>query len=217
MKKEIIPSVYVIAFLIFWTVMAMEPASRHTWFVENIILILFFSILVASHKRFRFSNTSYTLIFVFALLQTIGAHYTYSLVPLDWFTNFFEFERNHFDRIVHFSFGLLMAYPFREFLMRTSKIKNKFWSYYFPIEMAFGTGAMYEIIEWLYAIKSNPQAGNAFLGSQGDIWDAQLDMFLAGVGAALSMLITYIVCLLKKNEKNSMVENVPKEAYIQSF
>lgn len=198
MKKNYIPIFYLVIFMIFWSILAINPISRLTWFVENVILGIFLIILIVSYRWFKFSNLSYTLIFLFAILQTIGAHYTYSLVPMDWFTNFFGFERNHFDRIVHFSFGFLLAFPFREFLLKTSELKNKFWSYYFPVEMALGTGALYEVIEWLYAVNSNPEAGLAFLGSQGDIWDAQTDMFLAGLGAFISMTITFIIYLISK-------------------
>lgn len=191
-----------ITFIIIWVFLAINPIDRHNWFVENVILIIFLLILLSTYHWFKFSNTSYTLIFIFAILQTIGAHYTYSLVPMDWISNLFNFERNNFDRIVHFSFGLLLAFPFREFLIKTSEIKTKFWTYYFPVEMAFGTGAVYEIIEWLYAINSSPEASHAFLGSQGDIWDAQVDMFLAGIGAIVSMFLTYLVYLLIKKKKN---------------
>ena len=162
--------------------------------------MIFLLVLIFTFRWFKFSNISYTLIFIFAILQTIGAHYTYSLVPIDWFTNFFGFERNHFDRIVHFSFGFLLAFPFREFLIKSSELKTQFWTFYFPVEMAFATGAVYEIIEWLYAINSAPEAGHAFLGSQGDMWDAQIDMFLAGIGAIISMLITFIVYVIIKKK-----------------
>ena len=193
---------YLLVFFVFWLVLAINPYSRQTWVVENTILSVFLIILIGSYRWFKFSTISYTLIFLFAILQTIGAHYTYALVPMDWFTNFFGFERNHFDRIVHFSFGLLLAYPFREFLIKTSELKSRFWTYYFPVEMAFGTGAVYEIIEWLYAVNSDPTAGAEFLGSQGDIWDAQVDMCLAGLGAITSMFITFILYLIIKKKNN---------------
>lgn len=187
MKRHATPLICLTLFLIFWAVMSINPYCRHTWFAENILLITFMIILISGYGKFRFSNVSYGLILLFSMLQTIGAHYTYSRVPMDGFTHFFGFERNHFDRIVHFSFGLLLAYPFREFVTRTSELKNKFWSYYFPVEMAFGAGAVFEIFEWYYVIRSSNSAGRAFLGSQGDIWDAQADMLLAGIGAMISM------------------------------
>lgn len=198
MNKNNYPKILLVIFFIFWTILAIEPNFRFMWLVENTILIIFLLILIFSYRYFKFSNTSYTLFFVFAILQTIGAHYTYALVPFDWFTNFFEFERNHYDRVVHFSFGLLLSYPFREFLIRTSNLRTKFWTYYFPIEMAFATGAFYEIIEWFFAVSSDPSAGHAFLGSQGDIWDAQMDMFLAGFGSIITMFIVFIFSKFKK-------------------
>lgn len=198
MKKNNIPISYLIIFLIIWGILAINPYDRYMWFIENTILAIFLIILIVSYKWFKLSNLSYTLIFIFAILQSIGAHYTYALVPMDYFTNFFGFERNHFDRIVHFSFGFLLAYPFRELLLKTSELKTKFWTYYFPVEMAFGTGAFYEIVEWLFAVSSDPEAGSAFLGSQGDIWDAQTDMFLAGLGATISMFITFVFILIAR-------------------
>jgi putative membrane protein len=177
--------------------MSIGPFCRHTWFAENIILITFMTVLISSYGKFRFSNVSYGLILLFSILQTIGAHYTYERVPMGWFTHFFGFERNHYDRIVHFSFGFLLAYPFREFLIKTSGLKNKFWSHYFPVEMALGAGAIFEIIEWFYVARSSNSAGRAFLGSQGDIWDAQADMLMAGIGATISMAICWLIVKTK--------------------
>ena len=118
-----LPLIYLILFLIFWIVLAIDPISRKMWLVENVLLIIFLLVLIFTYKWFKFSNTSYTLILLFSILQTIGAHYTYSLVPFDFITNLFGFERNHFDRLVHFSFGFLLAYPFREFLLRKEELK----------------------------------------------------------------------------------------------
>lgn len=200
--KDKYPIYLLSIFAIIWIILAINPIDRFMWFVENAILLVFLTILISTFKYFRFSNISYTLIFIFAIFQSIGAHYTYSLVPFDFVTNLFGFERNHYDRVIHFSFGLLLSYPFREFVIRTSNLRTKFWTYYFPVEMAFATGAVYEIIEWLFAISSDPSAGHAFLGSQGDVWDAQMDMFLAGMGSIVTMSITYIFTKFKKLDKS---------------
>ncbi len=202
MKKDNLLLIYLVSFSVFWIILALDPLYRYMWFIENVILIICLTGLIVSYKWFKFSTLSYTLILIFIILQTIGAHYTYALVPIDWFTNFFGFERNHYDRIVHFSFGFLLAIPFREFLIKTSEIKNKLWTYYVPVEMVFGTSAVYEIGEWFFAVSSDAEAGHAFLGSQGDVWDAQTDMFLAGLGAVCSMLTIFIIALFYKFKKN---------------
>ncbi|MCA9460481.1 MAG: DUF2238 domain-containing protein, partial [Nanoarchaeota archaeon] len=137
---------------------------------------------------------SYALIFIFLFLHSIGSHYTYSLVPMDWFSNFFEVSRNHFDRIVHFCFGFLLVYPIRELYMRIIGVKG-IWSFLLPINIVMSFSGFYELFEWAVAVIVAPEAGAAFLGSQGDIWDAQKDMALATLGAFITMLIVFIVNL----------------------
>ncbi len=202
MKKNIFSLILLSIFTIIWIFLAINPSYRTPWIVENVILIVFLAILILSYRKFQFSNISYFMIFIFAILQTIGAHYTYAEVPIGfWLQNMFDFSRNHYDRIAHFCFGFLLAYPFREFMNRTSELRTRFWTYYFPVEMAFASGAVYEIIEWLFAVFSGDQnLGDQFLGHQGDIWDAQIDMFLAGIGAMIAMGITYICNCFKKKK-----------------
>lgn len=192
-------------FTVFWLVMAIDPNYRYMWFIENVLMLIFMSVLIFTYKKFKFSNVSYTFFFLFLVLQTIGAHYTYAEVPFGLITDTFGFERNHFDRVVHFSFGFLLVFPFREFFIRTSHMRNKFYSYYVPVEWAFAMGAIYEVIEWAFAVMSDPNAGGAFLGSQGDIWDAQWDMFLAGLGAMITMFFTYLYFeFFRKNSKKRL-------------
>jgi putative membrane protein len=177
-----------IVFVAFGFFMGIGPNYRWMWFVENVLIGIFLIFLIAIYGRFRFSKLSYTLLFLFGILQTTGAHYTYAEVPFGFITELFGFERNHYDRLVHLAFGLLFAIPFREFLVRVRAVREKSkFSYYFPVEAAFAFGALYEIIEWLFAIFSDPSATVAFLGAQGDIWDSQIDMLLAGIGAAITM------------------------------
>lgn len=198
--KKNYPIFLLAVFLIFAIVMGIEPKYRYVWFVENIILLIFIPILIISYKYFKFSNTSYTLIFLFVILQTIGAHYSYAEVPFGFITNLLGFKRNNYDRLVHFMFGFLLAYPIREFFVKTSKIKNKFWSYFVPIMVGFSLGSIYEILEWIAAITIlKPVSSNAalFLGAQGDVWDAQKDMALVGFGFILSVIITFLKSLKK--------------------
>jgi putative membrane protein len=139
---------------------------------------------------------SYTLIFVFLCLHTIGAHYTYSLVPYDeWLTAFtgrsglLGSGRNHFDRLVHFAYGLLLTYPVREVFLRVALVRG-FWGYYLPLDVTMATSMIYELIEWGAAELLGGDLGQAYLGSQGDPWDAQKDMALATLGACIAMLVT---------------------------
>ncbi|MFW6009386.1 MAG: DUF2238 domain-containing protein [Nanoarchaeota archaeon] len=187
-----LPIFYLITFFLVFIVLAISPKYRYMWFIENIIIIITILILICTYKKFRFTNLSYTLFFIYAIIVEIGAHYTYAEVPIHFLVNLFDWQRNHFDRIVHFSYGFLLAIPFSEIFQKTSKIKSNFWIFLVPILIIFTTGAIYEIIECMFAVLSNPNASEAFLGSQGDVWDAQKDMFFAGVGACLSMVIYYI-------------------------
>jgi putative membrane protein len=124
------------------------------------------------------------------ILHVIGSHYTYAEVPFGYtLQEWFNSSRNMYDRLVHFSFGLLLAYPIRELFLRVAKVKG-FWGYYLPLDVTLAFSATYELIEWGTAAIVDPSAGLAFLGSQGDIWDAQKDMLMAGIGAIIAMLVT---------------------------
>lgn len=129
------------------------------------------------------------------ILHVIGSHYTYAEVPFGTtLQHWVGADRNMYDRLVHFCFGFLVAYPVREVFIRISRARG-FWNYYLPIELTLAFSALYEILEWLAAVKVNPEAGLAFLGAQGDVWDAQKDMGLAGLGALLAMAITFAVAM----------------------
>jgi putative membrane protein len=117
-----------------------------------------------------------------------------------WLKEAFHLSRNHFDRIVHFSFGLLMAYPIREIFLRVAHTRG-FWAYYLPLDVTLAFSALYEIVEWLAAAMTNPELGAAYLGTQGDQWDAQKDMGIAAIGALSCMLITVIVRIFLKREE----------------
>lgn len=151
-----------------------------------IVLALFFT-----YKKFQFSNISYVMMFILIYLHTIGGYYTFANVPFDFITNTFGFERNHFDRIAHFSVWFY-AYPFAELLARIYKIKSKFILFFFPLFFIISIAWIYEIIEWIYAEVAWGQAWLDFLGSQWDIWDAQKDM-LADTLWALTALSLYFI------------------------
>ena len=177
-----------------FVVLAIAPHDRKDWMLENALVVLFVGAMVATYRKLTLSRISYFLIFVFLSLHLIGAHYTYSLVPYDeWFRavtgsslkELVGWERNNFDRVVHFSYGLLLAYPVREVFLRVARLRG-FWGYLFPLDITMSTSMLYELIEWGAAAVFGGELGQAFLGTQGDEWDTQWDMFLALVGAVVS-------------------------------
>jgi putative membrane protein len=126
------------------------------------------------------------------MFDALGSHYTYALVPYqEWFP-IFEGGRNHFDRLVHFLYGLLLAYPIREMFLRIGNVRG-FWGYFLPLDLTMSTSMLYELIEWLAAEVVGGDLGQAYLGTQGDIWDAHKDMALASLGALISMCIAALV------------------------
>ena len=192
MNKSIAPILLSI-FGIFWVALAINPLYRDIWVAENLILVICIGYMVSTYKSTPFSNTSYWLIFIFCILQTIGAHYTYAEVPIGfWAADLLEIERNHYDRLVHFAFGFLLVLPFKEVITRIIKFSSFRSMVFLLVLVFFGIGGFYEIIEWLYAIfyeqQQSPQTVDSFLGSQGDIWDAEKDMLFTGLGAWLYLL-----------------------------
>lgn len=185
-------------FGLIWIALAIEPYDRHDWALENALVLAFAAGIAASYRQFTFSRVSYTLIFLFLCLHAVGAHYTYAEVPYDaWWkaltgatlNQWMGWERNHFDRLVHFLYGLLFAYPLREVFLRVAQARG-FWGYFLPLDFTLATSAMFELFEWAAAAFFGGDLGVAYLGTQGDVWDAHKDMLLAGCGATLAMLVT---------------------------
>ena len=175
--------------------------------LEHVFTVAFVIFLCWNHTRFRLSNLSYTMIFVFMCLHVVGAHYTYSEVPYEgwlrwlgrWFgvddfsmRALFGFERNHYDRLVHLSFGLMMAYPVREVFIRIVRVRG-FWGYYLPLDVMMSFSVVYELIEWGVVMIFAADVGESYLGTQGDVWDAQKDMALATLGGLIAMTATALV------------------------
>lgn len=176
-----------------WLWAAIDPVDRTGWFLENILIFIFIPIFIIAARYFKFSNLSYGLITIFMVLHIIGSHYTYSLVPFGYqLQEWFGADRNMYDRLVHFTFGLLLAYPMREVFTRVAEAKG-IWGFFFPVEMTLALSAIYEIVEWLTVLVVDPGAGAAFLGTQGDEFDPIKDMALAGIGAMITMFIAFIV------------------------
>lgn len=198
MSRKLYLSTLAATFAVFWAVLAIAPLHRADWFLENALVLAAILLLVATRHVLPLSRVSYTAIFVFMSLHTIGAHYTYSEVPYDAafasltgrsFNELMGWERNHFDRLVHFSYGLLLAYPVRELFLRVANVRG-FWGYFLPLDVTMSTSMLYELIEWAAAVAFGGDLGAAFLGSQGDTWDAQKDMALASLGALIAMTAT---------------------------
>jgi putative membrane protein len=195
------PLALLILFLIYAAAWSFHPIDRHDWMLENALTVIGLAALIVSYRWLPLSNISYTLIFVFLCLHTIGSHYTYALVPYNEWTRklfgsplnrWFGWERNNFDRLVHFCFGLLLAYPVRELFMRVAGAKG-FWSYYLPLDLTMSLSMLYELIEWAAAVMLGGDLGQAYLGTQGDIWDAQKDMAMATLGALICMCVVAFI------------------------
>lgn len=185
--------------VVLWVITAIEPFNRRDWFLENLLVFIYGAILIFTYHRFKFTNLSYMLFGAFISLHLVGAHYTYAEMPLGlWLKDSFDLVRNHYDRIVHLTYGLLAAYPFRDILMRAAGVRTS-WSYFLPVVCVLAFSAFYEFLEAAVAVIVSPELGAAYLGTQGDIWDAEKDTFLAFVGAILAMLVVWISNKRRKN------------------
>lgn len=174
-----------------WT--AASPADPQFWILSSILPTLFVALLVATHRLFPLSHASYAFITAFLTLHMIGVHYTYAGVPAGaWLQQTLDLNRNHFDRIVHFSFGVLLTYPMEELFRRGGGVRG--WLvYYLPVMTVLGLSGLWEIVEALVASAVHPELGITYLGSQGDIWDAQKDMAAALYGAVLCVAVLAVI------------------------
>lgn len=172
--------------------LSVNPYDRQTWFVENVTVLLIVGVLFVLYIRgIRFSNTSYLLMSVLIILHTIGGHFTFERVPFGFVTDLFGFERNHYDRVAHFTVGFY-AYPIAEWLLAGRFVRSRFLLFTYPIFVIATIAMTYELIEWVYAANSDPLAGAAYLGSQGDIWDAQKDMLADTSGAIMAVILYFL-------------------------
>jgi putative membrane protein len=186
---------FTIIFFALWISTFVGTTDLANWFMENALVFGFLIFLFYHYKKYQLSDLSYLLITIYLCLHVYGAKHTYAENPLGyWLKDTFHWQRNHYDRIVHFSFGFLLAYPMRELFIRFFKFPT--WvGWALPIEITLSISGFYELIEWGVADVFFPAQGDAYLGTQGDIWDAQKDIFLATLGAILA---TTIVSVLKK-------------------
>ena len=184
---------------VFWTIAAIHPVDRQAWILENLLLVLFVFALSLTHQHLQLSNASYIFIALFVILHTIGAHYTYAKMPVGlWAKDFLGFSRNHADRAAHFGFGFFLAFPVRELLLRFGGIRRG-WSFWLPPAIILAISGFFEILEGIIAQIVRPDLGIAYLGTQGDIWDAQKDMTAAFAGAILATLLLLSAQLYRRN------------------
>jgi putative membrane protein len=187
--------------VIFWGVMAVSPTDRTLWLIENLLVIVTVLALVFTYRKFRFSNLSYLWMFIFLCLHTYAAHYTYQNTPLDmWLKTSFHTQRSYYDRVVHFAFGLFLAYPLREWLIRLTRLRG-FLSYAIPTAVILALSSLFEIIEMLVAAIAG-QVGEKYIGLQGDIFDTQKDMGLGFIGGLISMGCLAWIHRLSGEKKN---------------
>ena len=191
------PLALLILFCVIFAALGIAPAYRQDWLLENMLVLVAVPSLVLTHRRLRFSNFAYTCLFIFFVLHEIGAHYTYSEVPWqEWLATMTGgysgsgaiAVRNHFDRLVHFSYGLLVM-PAAWELLQARAAPRGIWRYLLPVLFLVSHSVIYELIEWGAAIVFGGDLGAAYLGTQGDEWDAQKDMALAALGAVTGLLL----------------------------
>ncbi len=185
-SHKLIYAVYVII----WILLAINPKYPEDWLLENVLIFILFPTLLWLDKKYNFSLFSLILILIFSIFHSVGAHYTYAQMPyFNDITQFFGFERNNFDRFVHFLYGLLLFRPILE-IVTAHSTKSRF-ALIFTFSIIVTIATTYEILEWLAAVIFHPDLGIAFLGTQGDVWDAQKDTLSAIIGAMINFAIFY--------------------------
>lgn len=174
-------------YIIIWGIMAIDPKYPQDWLLENVLVFIFFPFIVLMDKKYHYTLPSLVLLLIFASLHSLGSHYTYAeMEHFNVITHFFGFERNHFDRVVHFLFGLL-AFRILFEMISASAVTAKT-ALLFTLTMVISISTFYEMLEWLAAVILHPELGMAFLGTQGDVWDAHKDTALAMTGALINLL-----------------------------
>lgn len=192
-----LPLILLGLFLVWWTILAIAPWYREDWLLENLLVFAAVPLLVWSWRRLPFSNGAYLCLFAFLCLHELGAHYTYAKVPYDaWWRQLsgasldalLGFRRNQYDRLVHFLYGLLAMPAVVELLAARAPARGP-WRWLVPLFFVMGHSVLFELVEWWAAVVFGGPLGQAYLGTQGDEWDAQKDMALASLGGALALIV----------------------------
>jgi len=169
------------------------PDKVFDYFLENATAFAFLAVLALTYRKLPLSDLSYALIFFYLCIHEWGAHYKYSDVPLgEWMKPWLHTNRNMYDRVAHFSFGLLLTYPLQEMFTRRADVRGR-WRYILPVEAILSFSAIYEMMEAGAAMILTPERGEEFVGMQGDMWDSQEDMFMAGIGSVAAVIILAVI------------------------
>jgi putative membrane protein len=180
--------IYLAVFFIALAVSAIRPHDYFTWFLEVVPALIALVILAATYKKFQFSNFIYGLVLFHSIVLMIGGHWTYAEVPFGyWIQEIFNFSRNHYDRFGHLMQGFVPALVARELIIRNNIIPSKKWMAFFIVFTILGFSAFYEFFEWGMSVITG-EAADSFLGTQGDVWDTQWDMFMCFVGSITALL-----------------------------
>jgi putative membrane protein len=179
-------------YLAVFVVCAFSPYDRAVWFAENLPIVVIVAAVVLVSRRHAFSRTACVTMLVLPVLHTIGGHYTFERVPFDLVNDLIGSTRNQYDRVAHFTVGFF-AYPLAEVLLEKRLVRSVWILLLFPLLTIVSVAGIYEILEWLYAVSSDPSAGAAVLGSQGDVWDAQKDMLADTLGAVFALALFAVV------------------------
>lgn len=189
MTKYNLPFFILIIYIILFIWSGVAPVDRGVWIVESITSFVPVAILIYLYfTESKFSNLAYIMMGIFPIMHIIGAHYTFANVPFDLFNHLFGFTRNMYDRVAHMTVGFY-AFGISEFLFVKNLVNSKFVAWTYALFTIMAIAAAYEIFEWQYAIYSDPSAGIAVLGAQGDVWDAQKDMLMDTIGAAIGVIL----------------------------
>ncbi len=182
-------SLWIAVFLLVLVWSGINPKDTYTWVLEVAPAIIAFGLLAWTRKSFPLTPLAYLLILIHCIVLMVGGHYTYAEVPLfDWVSDIFNHGRNNYDKVGHFAQGFIPAIVAREIVVRLNVFNGANWRNFFIVCFCLGFSAFYELIEWWVALLSD-QAAEAFLGTQGYVWDTQSDMFLALIGAVLALML----------------------------
>jgi putative membrane protein len=201
LKKKSPLLLFSFIFIVIWTNSLIGTTNIKNWLIENTLTVISLCFLVFTYKKYHFSNLSYFLICVFLCIHVYGSKHTYAENPLGfWFQDVFNFSRNHYDRLVHFGFGFLLFYPLWEYFSKWLNYPKNI-ALCLPIMTIISLSCVYEIVEWLVADVFFKEQGASYLGTQGDIWDAQKDAALASIGVVISGILFYFLFKITKLRK----------------
>jgi putative membrane protein len=202
--KQRLPVMLLVIYVIYFCILGINPYSRPVWFVENMAIVPIVLFLAFTYRKFQFSNASYIMMSFLIFMHTLGGHFTFERVPFAFVTNLFGFQRNHYDRIAHFTVGFY-AFPIAEYIQRKKLSNSLVLTLLFGVFTICTVALLYELFEWGYAVSADPAAGIAVLGSQGDIWDAQKDMLADTLGAVVAATMFYLL-----HKRKTMDHGEPK-------